>query len=63
MDSHDTIKRMARAWKCIQTATQLTNCPRITDNLNEAERHIYEVGEGRFGAEFINEVKSQYQDS
>ena len=63
MDSHDAVKRMARAWKCVQTASQLVTCPRATDYLAEAEKHIYEVGEGKFGHDFIQEVKAQYQDS
>jgi hypothetical protein len=63
MTNHDAVKRMARVWKLLQTVSELVVSSRAIDCLDEIRKHVYEIGEQKFGKEFIEEVKSQYVDS
>ena len=63
MDNHESIKRMAIVWKLLRQAIDINTCSRVFDCLDEASNHVYEVGEKKFGKEFIDEVKAKYYDS
>ena len=57
MDNHDAIKKLTEAYKILGMA--MTNCTQgaLLHLMSQARDLIYDVGENKFGKEFINELR------
>lgn len=57
MDNHEAVKKMAHAYKTIMLAMNACAQGTPLHLMGEARDIIYEVGENKFGKEFINELR------
>lgn len=57
MDNHDAVKRLAEAYRILGMA--MTPCTQGVPLhlMSQARDIIYDVGENKFGKEFINELR------
>ena len=57
MDNHDAVKKLAEAYKTLGLA--MAPCTQGTPLhlMGQARDIIYDVGENKFGKEFINELR------
>jgi hypothetical protein len=56
MDAHDAIKKMAHAYKTARLAVTHCTQGQVLSRIEEVRDIIYEVGEQKFGKDFINEL-------
>lgn len=56
MTNHDAVKKMGEAYKALGIAIRQCDRPHISHLIQTARDMIYDVGDGKFGKEFIDEL-------
>lgn len=62
MNHHDAIHKLAKAWKHLHAARELIDSASAADHINMACLLIMDVGDKKFGREFIDSLKDVYVD-
>ena len=57
MDNHDAVRKLAEAYKTL--GMSMTSCTQVTPLylMGQARDIIYDVGENKFGKEFVEELR------
>lgn len=63
MTSHDAVKMMVEIYRLLSIADNHSTNVTAIDNIRTAMELVYEVGEGKFGEDFLRELEQTQEEA